>query len=155
VLGRSSPDFTWYYVPLGAYSVFEPLGGILCTNLPIIWHMIRKRRALDRDHNGFQKTKNSSTPTIGSGSRVSRIIHRLGVTTHDRTRIDSAARTILDGSEGTSGSDFTKLESLESQKPDPMIWATVERVDAAASDEHISEANLKPGMKKTVWNVRR
>jgi hypothetical protein len=117
--------------------------------------MIRKRRALDRDHSGFRKTLNSSAPTIGSGSRVSRIIHRLGITTHDRTRIDSAARTILDGGEDASGGDFTKLESLETQKPDPNIWATVERVDATASDEHISEADLRPGMKKTVWNVRR
>ncbi|KAF2744504.1 hypothetical protein M011DRAFT_378270, partial [Sporormia fimetaria CBS 119925] len=37
VLGHGDPDFTWSYVPLGAYSAFEPLGGILCTNLPIIW----------------------------------------------------------------------------------------------------------------------
>ncbi|PVH98711.1 hypothetical protein DM02DRAFT_503167, partial [Periconia macrospinosa] len=37
VLGHGNPDFTWFYVPLGAYSAFEPLGGLLCANLPIIF----------------------------------------------------------------------------------------------------------------------
>lgn len=153
VLGRGSADFTWYYVPLGAYSVFEPLGGILCTNLPIIWHMFRKRKALNAS--GFKSHTNSnSTPTIGS--RRSRFAIRLGITTRDRTHNDSTQRTVLDGGEGASRGDFHRLESMESQKPDPTIWTTVERVDTGGPDEVSDPAvELKPGMKKTVWNVRR
>jgi|TARA_R110002003_G_scaffold214_17_gene16127 hypothetical protein len=156
VLGRGSADFTWYYVPLGAYSVFEPLGGILCTNLPIIWHMLRKRRALNRDNDGFIKTHQSSTPTIGSDSRLDRIMRGLGITTMDRTQNDSAARTVMDGAEAPGTGDFHRLESMESQKPDPTIWTTVERLDTDGSGAGSSEeVQLKPGMKKTVWNVRR
>ncbi|KAH7392801.1 hypothetical protein BKA66DRAFT_456896 [Pyrenochaeta sp. MPI-SDFR-AT-0127] len=153
VLGRGSADFTWYYVPLGAYSVFEPLGGILCTNLPIIWHMFRKRKAMNasalKSH-----TNSNSTPTVGS--RRSRFAIRLGITTRDRTQNDSTHRTILDGGEGASRGDFHRLESMESQKPDPTIWTTVERVDTGGPDD-LGEppVALKPGMKKTVWNVRK
>ena len=158
VLGRGSADFTWYYVPLGAYSVFEPLGGILCTNLPIIWHMLRKRRAANRMNDGFHKTHNSNvTPTIGSGaSRRSRIIHALGITTIDKSHNDSVVRTVPD-TEGANAGDFHRLESLESQKPDPKIWTTVERLnpDGTEASSSAEEIQLKPGMKKTTWNVRR
>lgn len=42
VITQGSPDFTWEGVPLGALSVFEPLGGILCSNLPIIYPLFSK-----------------------------------------------------------------------------------------------------------------
>jgi hypothetical protein len=158
VLGRGSADFTWYYVPLGAYSVFEPLGGILCTNLPIVWHMLRKRSAANRRHEDFNKTHNSnSTPTISSGSRQSRLMHALGITTTDKSHNDSALRTAQDGTDGANTGDFHRLESLESQKPDPKIWTTVERLnsDGTRANGASEEVQLKPGMKKTTWNVRR
>jgi hypothetical protein len=156
VLGRGSPDFTWYYVPLGAYSVFEPLGGILCTNLPIIWHMLRKRRAMNRPIDGFPKTNESSTRTVGSGSRRSRVMNALGITSTSRTQNDSAQFTEVDGADN-GAANFHRLDSLESQKPDPNIWTTVERLDSAGPEggSGSEEVQLKPGMKKTVWNVRR
>jgi hypothetical protein len=157
ILGRSSPDFTWYYVPLGAYSVFEPLGGILCTNLPIIWHMLRKRRAANRIDSGTTKTHTSNdTPTIGSGRRHSRLMLALGITTTNKSHNDSSARTITEG-EGGPGADFHRLESLESQKPDPNIWTTVEKLNTDGTEPSSSneEVQLKPGMKKTTWNVRK
>lgn len=153
ILGRGSPDFTWYYVPLGAYSVFEPLGGILCTNLPIIWHMFRKRRAYLQGLSAIKSPANSNTtPTIGS--RRSRFAIRLGITSHDPTQSDSGNRTMLDNAAVVSN-DWQRLEDLESQKPDPNIWTTVERVDTGGLDEGPSQVSLKPGMKKTVWNVRK
>lgn len=153
ILGRGSPDFTWYYVPLGAYSVFEPLGGILATNLPIIWHMFRKRNAQRRDNCAFKPHTNSdATPTIGS--RRSRFAIALGLTTHDRTRNDSVNRTAT-GNGTSSAADWQRLEDLESQKPDPTIWTTVERIGAGELEEGPSEMPLKPGMKKTVWNIRK
>ncbi|KAF2006254.1 hypothetical protein P154DRAFT_255849 [Amniculicola lignicola CBS 123094] len=107
VLGHVSPDFTWSYVPLGAYAAFEPLGGILCTNLPIIWHMWRKRRPLLPGSSAFKSAPVSSTATPGSGgsgSRRSRIARRfestLGISTHDNeTGTDSQSRTILGNEE--------------------------------------------------------
>ncbi|KAI8943493.1 hypothetical protein NX059_001495 [Plenodomus lindquistii] len=153
ILGRSSPDFTWYYVPLGAYSVFEPLGGILATNLPIIWHMFRKRNAHLQGISAVKSHSNSgTTPTIGS--RRSRFAIALGLTTHDRTRNDSANQTVTENVM-PAGTDWQRLEDLESQKPDPNIWTTVERIGTDGSDGGPSELPLKPGMKKTVWNVRR
>ena len=153
ILGRGSPDFTWYYVPLGAYSVFEPLGGILCTNLPIIWHMFRKRRARMRGTPGI-KSQSTSTSTPSIGLRRSRFAIALGITTHDQTQNDSGNRTILDNG-AVAGNDWQRLDDVESQKPDPNIWTTVERVETSSLDEGPSSASLKPGMKKTVWNVRK
>jgi hypothetical protein len=103
---------------------------------------------------GLPKTHEASTR---SGSRRSRIIHALGITTVDRTQNESGARTIRDGAEGPGTSDFHRLESMESQKPDPNIWTTVERLDSAGPGAGSSseEVQLKPGMKKTVWNVRK
>jgi hypothetical protein len=155
VLGRGSPDFTWYYVPLGAYSVFEPLGGILCTNIPIVWHMLRKHRAMNRTLDTLHKTHESSTRTIGSGSRRSRIINALGISTVDQTQNESAVRTVVEDRDPAA--DFHSLESMESQKPDPNIWTTVERLDSSSADAGSSsdEVQLKPGMKKTNWHVRK
>jgi hypothetical protein len=113
--------------------------------------MLRKRRAMNRPIDAF-KTHESSTRNIVSGSRASRIIRRLGLTSADRTQNDSVVRTVVDG-EAPAVGDFHRLESMESQKPDPTIWTTVERVDADAPD--IGSSEIKPGMKKTVWNVRK
>ena len=55
----------------------------------------------------------------------------------------------------SGGSDWQRLENLEAQKPDPTIWTTVERMDGGSVDDGPSEEPLRPGMKKTVWNVRR
>ncbi|KAH9867613.1 hypothetical protein IAQ61_008207 [Plenodomus lingam] len=152
LLGRGSPDFTWFYVPLGAYSVFEPLGGILATNLPIIWHMFRKRKAQRHGIASKSNTNTNSTPTVAS--RRNRLALALGLTTHDRTRNDSANRTVMDHAPSNTA-DWQRLDDMESQKPDPNIWTTVERVGPAVSDDGPSEVPLKPGMKKTVWNIRK
>ncbi|KAF3034920.1 hypothetical protein E8E12_006229 [Didymella heteroderae] len=152
VLGHGSPNFTWYYVPLGAYSVFEPLGGILCTNLPIIWHMIRKRRAEKLPHynSASKATSSGATPTIGSSSRRSRLAIALGLTTHDRTQNGSRVQTSTHNV-GASRADWDELESMEHiAPPDPKIWTTIE----VEEDDGPSEP-LPPGMKKTTWNVRR
>ncbi|KAJ6120479.1 hypothetical protein N7523_004759 [Penicillium sp. IBT 18751x] len=37
VVSQGSSDFTWAGVPLGILSVYEPLGGILCANLPFLY----------------------------------------------------------------------------------------------------------------------
>ena len=151
VLGHGSLNFTWYYVPLGAYSVFEPLGGILCTNLPIIWHMWRKRRA-SLPHYNSSKTPSSGghTPTIGS-SRRSRLALALGLTTLDRTQNGSRLQTNA-GHGGDARGAWDELESMEHiAPPDPKIWTTVE---FAEQEDGPSEPPA-PGMKKTVWNVRR
>lgn len=118
--------------------------------------MIRKARARTRSLEQMQKTHNSSsTPTIGS-SRRSRIVHMLGITTFTRSQNDSVLRTQNTG-EGPSGApgDWQRLDDIERQKPDPRIWTTVERVDSQAPEAAVSEADIRPGMKKTVWNVRR
>ncbi|KAF2633312.1 hypothetical protein BU25DRAFT_426887 [Macroventuria anomochaeta] len=151
VLGHGSPNFTWYYVPLGAYSVFEPLGGILCTNLPIIWHMMRKRKASLPHCNSASKTTSSGghTPTIGSSSRRSRLAIALGLTSHDRTQNGSRMQTNVDNADTAQG-DWEQLESMEHiAQPDPKIWATIEVEEDGPSEP------LPPGMKRTVWNVRR
>jgi hypothetical protein len=156
VLGHGSPNFTWYYVPLGAYSVFEPLGGILCTNIPIIWHMMRKRRAGLPHHNSASKISSSEghTPTIGSSSHRGRLAAALGLASHNRTQNGSRLQTTTDNVP-ESQPDWQQLEMFEQfAKPDPEIWATVERIESGDSDDGPSRP-LRPGMKKTTWNVRR
>jgi hypothetical protein len=148
VLGRGNPDFTWYYVPLGAYSVFEPLGGILCTNLPIIWHIFRKRKpGLPHYNSGSKPTSSSGrTPTIGSTSRRGRLALALGLTTHDRTQNGSRLQTNTDTTRGP----WDELDSMDHiAPPDPKVWAAIEIEDNGPSH------TPAPGMKKTVWNVRR
>jgi len=150
ILGRSNPDFTWYYVPLGAYSVFEPLGGVLCTNLPIIWHMIRKRNAR------LGSLPDSKSPNINStiGSHRQHLAIALGLVTRDRTRNDSPHITARDPVSPGPG-EWHRLDDLETQKPDPNVWTTVEKIDSGVSKDGPSEVPLKPGTKKTVWNVRK
>ncbi|KAJ4378917.1 hypothetical protein N0V86_005793 [Didymella sp. IMI 355093] len=150
VLGHGNPDFTWYYVPLGAYSVFEPLGGILCTNLPIIWHMVRKRGVLPHYNSTSKATSFGETPTIGSSSRRSRLAIALGLTSHDRTQIGSRLQT-SSRNMGASRAEWDELESMEHiAPPDPKIWTSIE----VEEDDGPSEP-LPPGTKKTTWNVRR
>ncbi|XPS67844.1 hypothetical protein M3J09_000138 [Ascochyta lentis] len=154
VLGHGNPNFTWYYVPLGAYSVFEPLGGILCTNLPIIWHMMRKRKSNLTRHTSASKISSSEgrMPTIGSTSRRNRLALALGFTSHDRTQNDSTIQT-NSGNPTSAHGDWEQLQSIEHiVKPDPKIWTTVERIEDG--NEGPSEP-LPSGMKKTTWNVRR
>lgn len=151
VLGHGNPDFTWYYVPLGAYSVFEPLGGILCTNLPIIWHMWRKRKGGLPQYNSASKPTFSDghTPTIGSTSRRSRLAIALGLTSHDRTQNGSRLQTNADIADTTRGA-WDELDSMDHiAPPDPKIWTTIEVEEDGPSEPPA------PGMKKTVWNVRR
>jgi hypothetical protein len=57
---------------------------------------------------------------------------------------------------GAPRAEWQQLESLENvAKPDPKIWATVERVDTGDDLDDGPSEPLKPGMKKTTWNVRR
>lgn len=117
--------------------------------------MMRKRNAHPTD--GYNKTHDSnSTPTIGSGQRHTRLMHALGITSTNKSHNDSAMRTVTDA-EAPNPGDFHRLETLESQKPDPRIWTTVERVnmDGMPASSSSDEVPLKPGMKKTTWNVRR
>ncbi|KAF2119214.1 hypothetical protein BDV96DRAFT_642252 [Lophiotrema nucula] len=38
-----STDFTWENVPISAFYVFEPVGGLLCINIPFVARAIRRR----------------------------------------------------------------------------------------------------------------
>jgi hypothetical protein len=108
VLGHGDPDFTWSYVPLGAYSAFEPLGGILCTNLPIIWHMWRKQHPLLPGSSAFKSPHASSGTPSSAGSRRSRLARSLGFSAHDPTYNDSQSRTIMANDE-ESGANWMSI----------------------------------------------
>ncbi|KAL5386659.1 hypothetical protein DPSP01_004023 [Paraphaeosphaeria sporulosa] len=174
VLGHGYADFTWSYVPLGAYSAFEPLGGILCTNLPIIWHMWRKQRKSEALLPGSSlfRSKHSSAVTPSSHeSRRSRIARSLGLSTVDQTGTDSQARTMLDAEEGSSGFGessttnreralfFGKVERIHTQTQE--MAETDNRADSgskrtrSASESGSSRGPRNPNLKKTVWEVRR
>lgn len=172
VLGHGYADFTWSYVPLGAYSAFEPLGGILCTNLPIIWHMWRKRRKVEPLLPGSSlfKTKRSSTATPSSReSRRSRLARSLGVSNADQTGSDSQARTILDTEEGQStfeepypsvpdrATHFGKVERIQTKEMAEAGDGAKPHSERAgiASDNGSSHTQRNINLKKTVWEVRR
>lgn len=174
VLGHGYSDFTWSYVPLGAYSAFEPLGGILCTNLPIIWHMWRKRRPLLPGSSAF-KSQHTSTATPGSGaSRRSRLARSLGLSNADPTGNDSQARTMLGSVEEGHGTWAPDMQHSPSQPARAKFFGKVERAQAQShevreSGSDSAEAAPKrqswngtsrngpksPGLKKNVWEVRR
>ncbi|PSN67789.1 hypothetical protein BS50DRAFT_348795 [Corynespora cassiicola Philippines] len=183
VFGHGDPDFTWYYVPLGAYSAFEPLGGILCTNLPIIWHMVRRRKPLLPGSSAF-KSHPSSTATPGSGSsRRSRFARSIGLSHLDNTVTDSRGRTVTGPEEEnhawmripTSTTSDTELQKTSEDSLNPgraQFYNKVERVHTEAhemQDTDHSEAATSPpkrqsfgpapptpqGLKKNVWEVRK
>ncbi|KAF2640929.1 hypothetical protein P280DRAFT_399564 [Massarina eburnea CBS 473.64] len=168
VLGHGYPDFTWSYVPLGAYSAFEPLGGILCTNLPIIWHMWRKRQALFPDTSTF-KTQRSSTAIPGSGeSRRSRIARSLGLSNADESQGDSQSRTILGDEEagwapemhdGNSHPDraqfFGKVERVHAESQEVENGETSAGVAPLRKSRSDGPPKSAEGMRKNVWEVRR
>jgi hypothetical protein len=142
VLGHASPDFTWTFVPLGAYSVFEPLGGILCTNLPIIWHMWRKRRGPLLPGSSQFKSPHTSTATPGSNSRAGRFrrgLQSLGLSTHEQTGTDSQSRTIL-GDDDNGSNRWVPVDSVVGSEKDSrtvaqprpaQFWNRVEAKGAA------------------------
>lgn len=179
VLGHGDPDFTWSYVPLGAYSVFEPLGGILSTNLPIIWHMWRKRGPLLPGSSAFKSGK-SSTATPGSGgSRPSRIAQSLGLAQTDPVA-DSQSRTML-GDEEEGGKGLKDGSVVVARSGNAQIWDRVEKVDSnpsaegegesseggfrsnevknpqedGGSDSRARKGKSTQGMRKNVWEVRK
>ncbi|KAF2710839.1 hypothetical protein K504DRAFT_500782 [Pleomassaria siparia CBS 279.74] len=156
VLGHGDPDFTWSYVPLGAYSVFEPLGGILCTNLPIIWHMWRKRRPILPGSSTFTSLPKPSTPTPGSGlgkSRRSRMARSLGLSGIDATGTDSQSRTILgkgeEEQEENRWAPTAPMDDIEALKGGRSLvptqfWNKVERGHSNTSNE-MTEASSSSG----------
>ncbi|GCB17918.1 hypothetical protein AAWM_00803 [Aspergillus awamori] len=64
VVTQGSSDYTWAGVPLGILSAWEPLGGILCANLPIIYKslaaVLRSIKGTLRTH-GSRSAHPSST----------------------------------------------------------------------------------------------
>jgi hypothetical protein len=174
VLGHGYADFTWSYVPLGAYSAFEPLGGILCTNLPIVWHMWRKQRkpeALLPGSSLFRSKHSSFTTPSSHKSRRNRIARSLGLSNTDQTGTDSQAGTILTAEEGHSA-----VKGVNSTNPERALYfGKVERIhtqtqelgDAdngtnsglkptrSASESGSSRALRNSDLKKNVWEVRR
>lgn len=170
VLGHGNPDFTWYYVPLGAYSAFEPLGGILATNLPIIWHMYRKRRGSILPTSSSSKTSPSSTATIGSGgSRRQRFASTLGLSGTGTTATDSQSRTILESQEKDPEAQHASVPPERAK-----FFAKAEREHTHVKEvEHVRKGVIpgqqnrdscndksydnkgSHGLKKNVWEVRK
>ncbi|KAF1979272.1 hypothetical protein BU23DRAFT_523914 [Bimuria novae-zelandiae CBS 107.79] len=175
VLGHGYADFTWSYVPLGAYSAFEPLGCILCTNLPIVWHMWRKHRkaqSLVPGSSLFRSKHASSVATPSSHqSRRSRIARSLGLSSADQTGTDSQARTILDAEEGRSTFEenpstnpdralyFEKVGRIHTQARDMAEadneGASIPGRPRSTGDVGPSSRPKHPGWKKNVWEVRK
>jgi len=180
VLGHGGdPDFTWAYVSLGAYSVFEPLGGILSTNLPIIWHMWRKRGPLLPGSSAFRSAKSSTTTPASGGSRSSRLARSLGFAQTDQTA-DSQSRTVA-GNEDETGNGLKDSSVVVARSGDAQVWERVERVHSNVLDEggeassEGGAGNDEPtnsqefggknstakrdmgaqGMRKNVWEVRK
>ncbi|KAI0407087.1 hypothetical protein F4802DRAFT_605889 [Xylaria palmicola] len=58
VFSAGSPDVTWFEVPLGILSAFEPCGAILCANLPIIYREATRR--FKKFGNIFRSTSSTS-----------------------------------------------------------------------------------------------
>ncbi|ORY18051.1 hypothetical protein BCR34DRAFT_596619 [Clohesyomyces aquaticus] len=180
VLGHANPDFTWYYVPLGAYSAFEPLGGILCTNLPIIWHMWRKSRPLLPGSSAFASTS-TPNPTSTRRSRIARNFQSM-LSTNNQTGTDSQSRTIL----GNEGEDDIKwigaARELTTTPPQPVrFWSRdtphgqemeepgtaggVLKIDTEVVQESSNRPSMgpgkrmngprSPGMKRNIVEVRK
>ncbi|OCK76235.1 hypothetical protein K432DRAFT_306780, partial [Lepidopterella palustris CBS 459.81] len=135
VTSHGSPDITWATVPLGAYSVFEPLGGILCTNLPIIWHMFRRARHAILPSSGFKggSTITQGAPTISSApSRVSRFARRLGAGTltsslRGGTVHDESPNRWLPLPPSSSQVELTREGADGIQRPQPaQFWNSIE-----------------------------
>lgn len=174
VLGHGYADFTWSYVPLGAYSAFEPLGGILCTNLPIVWHMWRKHHRSQSllPGSSFFKSKQSSAMTPSShASRRSRIARSLGFNNTDQTNTDSQTQTILAAEEGQSAFEqgypthpdralyFGKVERLHMHEQDMSEIGSDGDLSSkrtrSTSMSGSSRGPKSPGLKKNVWEVRK
>ncbi|KAF1961435.1 hypothetical protein CC80DRAFT_589798 [Byssothecium circinans] len=154
VLGHGYLDFTWSYVPLGAYSAFEPLGGILCTNLPIIWHMWRKRQSPL-----LFKSQQSSTATPGSGaSRRNGIARSFGFSSTDQSHGNSQSHTILGDEEAGWAPE---LQQNQAHTKRAQFFSKVEKArtgskevgsEGSAAGAPLDESER---MRRNVWEVRR
>jgi hypothetical protein len=51
-----SADFTWGNIPIAAYYVFEPVGGLLCINIPFIARAIRIKIKTKETNSGPERS---------------------------------------------------------------------------------------------------
>ncbi|PWY92927.1 integral membrane protein PTH11-like protein [Aspergillus heteromorphus CBS 117.55] len=65
VVTQGSTDYTWAGVPLGILSAWEPLGGILCANLPLIY------KSLASIFTSLKSTLQSRTTRSGANNNTS------------------------------------------------------------------------------------
>jgi hypothetical protein len=156
IFGRKNPDFTWYYVSLGAFSAFEPLGALLCTNVPIILHMVRKklvaRRRKAEQKRSHQKSRSVST----IGSKGSRLINGvLDLNTNGEDQTVDADRT-MSGAHSRQASDEVNLrgcEDLGDQGTNTRIWADVEKAGSRDTDGPSGDAQF--ARRTTEWDITR
>ncbi|KAI1503837.1 hypothetical protein F5X99DRAFT_373588 [Biscogniauxia marginata] len=58
VVSVASDDITWWEVPLGILSAWEPCGGILCANLPVVYrYFVEKFKGIKASTVGFSQPK--------------------------------------------------------------------------------------------------
>jgi hypothetical protein len=71
VVAQGSTDFTWDGVSLGAFSALEPMGAILCANLPIVYQLFKHHVSKWKSSiSGLSKlsSKFSTNPSSASGN---------------------------------------------------------------------------------------
>ncbi|ETS87820.1 hypothetical protein PFICI_01648 [Pestalotiopsis fici W106-1] len=72
VFANASTDITWDAVPMGILSAWEPCGGILCANLPMVYGMLNQSIRMSRIRHSTAHTDASQSIAGSSRGRASK-----------------------------------------------------------------------------------
>lgn len=95
---HESADFTWGNIPIAAYYVFEPVGGLFCINIPFIARAIRKKMKAKKINSGPERSLPYNKSVDSEKKRQRRQSHWLrGIDSIQLTGMSSRRRSMVGG----------------------------------------------------------
>ncbi|KAH8817011.1 hypothetical protein F5884DRAFT_241811 [Xylogone sp. PMI_703] len=103
VFGVGSTDYTWYETNFGILSAWEPCGGILCANLPVVYSSVVRviKKVTSSVHRSEQRTKERTTYDEPSGRRVG----------HGWSQLNKSGSLARNSSQATDATGLTAKEA--------------------------------------------
>ncbi|KAF2729275.1 hypothetical protein EJ04DRAFT_580751 [Polyplosphaeria fusca] len=124
-----SADFTWDNVPLSAYYVFEPVGGLLCINIPLVARAVRRKWKGHQESNPSNQSRPSDGPseTAPRQRRGSRWLR--GIDSIQLSGMSSMRRSTVDNNlEGGRWRQLPRTSEQDPELADPSTPTLVETV---------------------------
>jgi hypothetical protein len=148
---RSSADFTWDNIPIAAYYVFEPVGGLLCINIPFITRAILRKMKSESSYgskNSHSYIK-STDPEQNRQRRQSRWLR--GIDSIQLTNMSSRRQSMIGGVDVQQRPWIPITKSSSHIDPTPPTATALNEVVISKPEEsfHWDEVLVGDGSRKT------